>query len=135
MRMLKIVRLILLIFFVASTGLHAIALAGGIPPEMLWGGRMQTHQELIVAEILSLLLNAFFVFIMICDLRFGRFMLSRRFIRVVLWFMFALFVLNTLGNLAAADDRERMIFTPITGLIASMILWRLLSREGRAADY
>ncbi|HMP87711.1 MAG TPA: hypothetical protein PKE63_10565, partial [Lacibacter sp.] len=48
---------LLLFFFAAVALLHVLALAGLLPADILWGGRLQDRNQLLVFETVSLLLN------------------------------------------------------------------------------
>jgi hypothetical protein len=55
--------------------------------------------------------------------------MNRLVIRLALWAMAALFLLNTLGNLLSTNEFEKLVFTPLT-LLLSLFSFRLaLSKE------
>ncbi len=65
-------------------------------------------------EAFSIFLNALFLFIAIKKHKQIKLGESSRFINVMLWIMFALFVLNAIGNLFSINSFEKMVFTPVT---------------------
>jgi hypothetical protein len=51
--------------------------------------------------------------------------LPQIFIKVILWLMFFLFLLNTLGNVFSLNKFEQLVFTALT-LIVSLLSLRLV---------
>ncbi|MBL7862666.1 MAG: hypothetical protein JNJ65_15980 [Cyclobacteriaceae bacterium] len=96
---------------------HVLVLVGIIPQDIVWGGRLRTREELVEFELVSIVIN--FIMVLFVSVRAGIINLSIKpiLIRVVLWLMVVLFILNTLGNLLSQNDMERIIFTPITLLL------------------
>ena len=82
-----------------------------------------------VFETTSILLNL--VMLTIVSLYAGliNLRISKTFLRVSLWLMFALFLLNTLGNLNAINELEKLLFTPLT-LLLSLFSFRLALSKG-----
>jgi hypothetical protein len=97
---------------------HLLAIAGLVPIDMIWGGRLKTQGELYVFESISIVLNALMLWIVIIRMNYFKFSINPKVIRVVLWLMFLLFLVNTLGNLMAFNNLETYIFTPITFILA-----------------
>ena len=113
----------LLVLFTATIVFHLVVLAGFIPTEMVWGGRLRNEEERTVGALVSI---AFLlVFIALVLVRMG--ILGRSLPTLGKWGMWAvcaLFALNTVGNLFALDIRETLIFTPIT-LISAVLAARV----------
>jgi len=113
----------LLVLFTATIAFHLVVLAGFIPTEMVWGGRLQNEEERTVGALVSItFLLVFVAFVLVRMGHLGRSM------PVVgkwgMWAVCALFALNTVGNLFALDLRETLIFTPIT-LISAVLAARV----------
>lgn len=107
-----------LIFILTAVILfHGLVLVGIIPQDIVWGGRLRTREELVEFELVSIVIN--FNMVLFVSVRAGIINLSIKpiLIRIVLWLMVVLFILNTLGNLLSQNDLERIIFTPITLLL------------------
>lgn len=119
--------IILLVLFAADIVFQLVVLAGLIPTEMVWGGRLQNEEERTVGALVSmavLVLAALLVLV-----RMGR--LGRTLPAVGkwgLWVVCAVFALNTVGNLVALDLRETLLFTPVT-LIAAVLAARVALGE------
>lgn len=101
---------------------HVLVIAGVVPQEIVWGGRMSTRAELVQFELVSiatLLLSAVAVFAYGRQRRAGKRALV---LRILMWVLVALFVLNTIGNIFAQTDFERYAFTPVTVILALLAL-------------
>lgn len=108
---------ILLLLLGAAAIFQLVVLAGFIPVEMVWGGRLNSAEERTVGAIASLSILLLMIALVLA--RTGSF--GARWsgpARWGLWTMCILFTLNTVGNLFALDARETLIFTPITAIAA-----------------
>lgn len=119
--------LTLLALFTAAIVFQLTVLAGFIPTEMVWGGRLQNTEERTVGALMSITFLVLFVLLVL--VRLGR--IGRSFPALGkwgLWAVCALFALNTVGNLFALDLRETIIFTPVT-FIAAVLAARVAMGE------
>ncbi len=105
---------------------HVLVLVKIIPSDMVWGGRLQSESEMYTFELVSLALNMFFLSVILVKSKILKFKIPDKIITVILWLMFALFLINTAGNLLSNNQLEKIIFTPITILLSifSFILAR-----------
>ncbi len=105
--------------------LHLLILIKIVPPNFVWGGDIGgSSTKLYLLEAFALLVTLIFLFIVMSKLgsiRSGR---STRAINFALWIMVAYFMLNFIGNLASGVTAEKLIFAPITLLLA-VLTWRL----------
>lgn len=85
---------------------------------MVWGGRIQSQEQMIPFEITSILLNIMMLAVVAVYTRHLNVKINSKIIKVALWIMFAIFLLNTIGNLFSNNQWEKIIFTPITLLLA-----------------
>ena len=88
-------------------------LAGVIPTEMVWGGRLQNEEERTVGAWVSIAFLVVFAILVL--VRLGA--IGRTLPALGKWGMWAVcvfFALNTVGTLFAMDLRETLIFTPVT---------------------
>lgn len=117
----------LLALFAAALIFQLTVLAGLIPTEMVWGGRLQNEEERTVGAWVSI---AFLVvFALLVLVRLGA--IGRTLPALGKWGMWAvcvLFALNTVGNLFALDLRETLIFTPVT-LVSAVLAARVAMGE------
>ena len=122
----KIAAILLIALFSITIVFHSLILLKVIPYTIAWGGRLQNDSEMFVFEGVSIALNALFLFVSITKHKQIKLSKSSKFINIMLWIMFVLFALNTIGNLFAINSFEKMVFTPVTIVlsIACFILAR-----------
>lgn len=111
---------------VLATLFHITLLIGVIPYEIAWGGRLETEEEMYVFETLSILINLFFIFVLLQKGGYIRSYFNQKTISIILWIFFAIFVLNTLGNVFAKTNFEKA-FTIVT--LANAIFIYLINRS------
>lgn len=101
---------------------HLSILLELIPFEMVWGGRLKDAAQMRRFETISIIANL--VMLAIVAIRGGllKVRLTRMVLTIALWVMCVLFVLNTLGNLDSTNQWERLIFTPLTLVLALLCL-------------
>lgn len=106
---------------------HFLVLLGIIPFEIVWGGRLTDSAQMFQFEIVSITLNL--VMLVIVAIRSGHLNVdvNKKMITVGLWIMAGLFLLNTIGNLLSSNALEKILFTPLTILLA-ILSWRLAIR-------
>ncbi|AOP33308.1 hypothetical protein A0128_05270 [Leptospira tipperaryensis] len=109
---------ILLVLFSLIFVFHFLVLIQVIPYGIVWGGRLQNLQQMYAFELVSIVLNSFFLFVILMERGYIRRYFSNSILKWILWTMFALFSINTFGNLNSLDQMESILFAPITFLIA-----------------
>jgi hypothetical protein len=114
----------LLALFAAAIIFQLTVMAGLIPTEMVWGGRLKNAEERMVGALLSL--SVLVLAALLVLVRIGRSMPAVG--KWGLWVICALFALNTVGNLFAFDLRETLIFAPVT-LVAAVLAARVAVGE------
>lgn len=112
---------ILITISTLATIFHLLILFRVIPFEITWGGRLKTVEEMYVFETISILINSFFIFILLQKGEFIRYFLGKKTVTLILWVFFAIFVLNTIGNVFAETYFEKF-FTILT-LLNAILLW------------
>lgn len=116
--MTKIAERGLILIFGLTIVFHVLVLAGIIPYTIIWGGRLTNELEMYGFEAVLLLLNLFFMFIILIKAKVLLPRFPGKIIHVALWIMAILFVLNTVGSLLSTSHTEKIIFTPITILLS-----------------
>lgn len=114
----KIASITLIVLFSLTIAFHFLILLKVIPFAITWGGRLKNDNEMFVFETISIVLNALFLFVVIKKYKQMKLGKSNKFLTIMLWIMFALFALNTIGNLFSVNSFEKMVFTPITIVLA-----------------
>ncbi|MEQ9218133.1 MAG: hypothetical protein RLO17_08825 [Cyclobacteriaceae bacterium] len=114
------------ILFGALTLFHLSIIIGIVffdyaPVEFLWGGQMETRDELLRFEWVSL--GVILICLNTVLIRYGWVQLPGmlKTTRVVLWVLMVLFFLNTLGNILAETVFEKF-FAPVTLVLALLCL-------------
>ncbi|WP_222165665.1 hypothetical protein [Edaphocola aurantiacus] len=108
---------------------HLCIIVKIIPYEITWGGRLQNDTEMYVSEAVSILINLFLGFLLLIKGAFIRPYLKRG-INAILWVFFALFLLNTIGNLFAKTTFEQS-FAVLTLIFAALIGFILRNKRAR----
>jgi hypothetical protein len=103
---------------------HILVLTGAIPFTIVWGGRLQTKEQMMRFEIMSILINLFMITIVAVRAGYLPLPVNRTVIAIILWLMAGLFTMNTVGNLFSTNTFERIAFTPMT-LILALLFVRL----------
>jgi len=116
--------LILLCLFLL---LHVIILLKIIPYNLIWGGRLKSDTEMYRFEIFSVLITALFIVVILAQANFWIINIPDKIITVALWIMTGLFLLNTWGNAVSKNKIERLVFTPVTIVMAIFSLVLALS--------
>jgi hypothetical protein len=127
--MKKIAGYSLLTLFSLTIIFHLLVIIQIIPFEIVWGGRLTSLQQMYVSETISVSLNVLFLFIVLIQMKMLNWPIAPKVITVFLWLMFALFALNTLGNLLSINSLEKMIFTPVTILLSIFCLILALPKK------
>ncbi len=112
---------ILITISILATIFHLLILFRVIPFEITWGGRLKTVEEMYVFETISILINSFFIFILLQKGEYIRYFLGKKTVTLILWVFFTIFVLNTIGNVFAETYFEKF-FTILT-LLNAILLW------------
>jgi hypothetical protein len=108
----------------ANVAALQIGVAAGAPlGEFVWGGTndgvLPTDLRVASAIAVPVLLVVAWVLLARAGV-VPRGVLPARILAPACWVLFALFALNTLGNLASESGFERLIFAPVTALLAAL---------------
>lgn len=113
---------ILLGLFLAVVVFHLLVIAGVIPYDIVWAGKLKTASDMYVFESASIAINLLIIALLVLRQRHNNKGISARWLTIVLYLLVVLFALNTLGNLTAATQLERWLFTPLT-VVSAILLW------------
>ena len=92
-----------------------------VPIDFLWGGRMESKQQLLRFEIFSLILITLCWFIVLVKSEQIRIPSLKGVAKIGIWILVFLFVLNTVGNLLAKTTFE-ISFAILTALLSVLCL-------------
>jgi membrane protease YdiL (CAAX protease family) len=98
-----------------------------IPYNIAWGGRLTNDTEMYVFETISILVNTFLSWILLMKGNFVKYKFSEIIVQIFLWVFFALFVINTVGNIFAKTNSEKL-FAIVTGIFAFLI-WNMQKQK------
>jgi hypothetical protein len=98
------------------------------PMEFLWGGRMETREQLLGFEIISLVVMTFCFIVVLIKANRIKLPKLTGVVTVVLWILFVLFLVNTVGNILAKTTFEKF-FAIATTLLAFLCLRLALERS------
>jgi hypothetical protein len=117
--------ILLLAVTILSLIFHLLIIIGVIPYALTWGGKLESTKEMLVFETISIVINLFFLHTLLQKGSYIRSTYSKKYIRIILWVFFILFILNTAGNIQAITTFEKCL-TIVTGLNAVLLLMILL---------
>ncbi|MAE83288.1 MAG: hypothetical protein CMB80_11165 [Flammeovirgaceae bacterium] len=112
---------------------HVLIITSITPYDIVWGSRLSSSQEMIVFELISLALNVFFLSVILMHAQIIRPILSTKVLKILIWVMMGLFILNTLGNLVSENDFEKLAFTPVTILLSIALYIVAKSKKGMSS--
>lgn len=119
----KLAGSVLLLVLALLAILHVLILFKVVPSGIVWGGQIGgSPGNLVVLETIALLVTLLFALIVAVKAGFVRAARFKRAAGVGTWLVFAYFALNTVGNLASGVSTERLLFAPITILLALLAL-------------
>lgn len=101
---------------------------GFAPLDFLWGGKMETESQLLNFEVMSL--ATAIVALIFTMIRAGYIGAPRllRLTQFIMWMLFVLFLLNTLGNILAETVFEKT-FAIVTALLSLFSLRMALEKN------
>ena len=98
-----------------------------IPYNIAWGGRLTNDNEMYVFESISILINLFLSWVLLMKGEIVQFKFPYNTVNLILWIFFGLFILNTVGNIFAKTNFEKL-FSLLTGLLA-ILIWNILKHK------
>lgn len=97
---------------------HALIVSSVIPYKYVWGGKIESTEQLWQFEALSIMLNLGMIYLALSSVKIIHYPLPEKSRTILLWFFAGLLFFNTLGNLAAEELFEILIFTPMTAIMS-----------------
>lgn len=108
---------------------HVLILCGFIPYTIVWGGRLNSYSQMIQFEIPSVIINLFMLFVVAVKAKKVKLNINQIIVRICLFAMSGLFLLNTLGNLVSKNEFEKTVFTPVTIVLAFLCFQLALAKD------
>jgi hypothetical protein len=106
---------------------HICIIVKIIPYNIVWGGRLRKDSAMYKFESISILMNLFLSWVLLMKGEFVQFKFPTKKVNRFLWIFFGLFILNTVGNLFAKTNFEKL-FSLLTGLSA-ILIWNILKHK------
>ncbi|HLW38878.1 MAG TPA: hypothetical protein VKX31_00710, partial [Brumimicrobium sp.] len=106
---------------------HICMISKVIPYDIAWGGRLQNDNEMYVFETISIAINLFFGIVLLMKGGFIKVYFKPNLINAILWVFFALFILNTIGNLFSETNFEKLL--SLLTLAFSILIWIILKAK------
>ena len=94
-----------------------------VPVDYLWGGRMETKEQLMKFEIASLLVMALCFILVLLRRNNTKYPKIQKVLTILFWLLSLLFLLNTIGNFLAKTYFEK--FFAIATLLLAFLSIRL----------
>ena len=99
---------------------HILVLIKVIPYKIVWGSKLKTDSDMFKLETVSVILNIFFLLIILSISNYIPFSINERVLTVLLWLMAVLFLFNTVVNMLSKNKLEKLIFTPVTIILTAL---------------
>jgi hypothetical protein len=109
-----------------------ILLLNHVPTDFLWGGRIQSKEQFILFEVISLTVQTICLLLTLIRAEYLRLERLANIAHIGMWVLFAIFALNTVGNMLAKTTFEKS-FTVITIILALFSL-RLALEKNRGKE-
>ena len=108
---------------------HVLVLLKIIPATIVWGGQIKgVPANLVTLETVALLMTALFILIVAAKTGYIQAGKLSGAVTIGVWLIFIYLLLNTLGNLASGVSFEKLLFAPITIILALCALRLALER-------
>ena len=128
-RLIRTMANISTVLFVMVIVLQIFLAVGILPITMAWGGgQSQLTASLRISRIIAAVLLGAFIYVIRYRAGLVGTVRIPVFMKVVSWIITAIMALNTLGNIASTSTVEKLIFGPITLILAVACLLVLASR-------
>ncbi|MBC5773275.1 hypothetical protein H8S95_04295 [Pontibacter sp. KCTC 32443] len=112
----------ILVILSLMVAFHTAILVGLIPYEMVWGGRLNSYSEMLRFEAISVTLNLVMIAVVVVYAGLFKLKIPADILKIALWAMFTLFLMNTVGNFFSINFFEKIIFTPLTFILSFLSL-------------
>ena len=101
-----------------AVAMHLLIVARIIPFDAVWGGRLKSKEEMLRFESVSIVLNLAMLAVVAIQANRLPLRIPAAILSIAFWLMTGLFLLNTVGNMMSANQFEKLVFTPVTALLA-----------------
>ena len=117
----------MLYLLVAVILFHLCIMLKIVSYEITWGGRLKNESEMYVFETISIIINLYLFLTLLIKGNYIKRLISMKKVNVTLWVFFAVFLLNTIGNIISKTYFEK--FFALLTLFFSILIWIILRKE------
>lgn len=117
----------MLVLLTLVTVFHLSIMVKLIPYNIAWGGRLTNDTEMYTFESISIFINLFLILVLLIKGNYLKLKWNGKIINVILWVFFVIFILNTLGNIVAKTNFEK-VFAALT-FISAILIWNILKNK------
>ena len=103
---------------------HILVLVQLFPYQKVWGGRLHNAEEMQKFESVSITVNLIIIGLIALRAGYLKIKWPYKIVQIALALLVVLFTLNTIGNLFAVTLFEKLVFTPIT-LVLAILCYRI----------
>lgn len=101
---------------------NILILTGLIPYNVVWGGMIKDAGDMIKFEVVTMFMLSLFLTVILLKTHYTKPGLLRNTAGVFTWVIFAYLILNTALNLLSGVTVEKLVFTPVTIILALLVL-------------
>ncbi len=102
-----------------------LVIVGVLPSDIVWGGQLgDSAATRVILESVALVVALLFAVVIAAKVGYLQAGAFGRVVTVGVWVICGFFILNTLGNLASGASFEKLIFAPVTVVLA-ILAWRV----------
>lgn len=109
---------------------HSMVLFQVIPYSIVWAGKLNSFEEMLVFEIISIAVNMFLIGVLLVKSGYFRSIISPKIINGIIWLFVLIFALNTIGNLFSKSWIELILGTSLT-LISTILCFIIVYSGGQ----
>jgi hypothetical protein len=111
---------------------HLCVITKIVPYGITWGGRLTNDTEMYIFETISILINVFLSWVLLMKGNLVKYKFSNQVVNIILWIFFAIFILNTIGNIFAKTFFEK--FFAILTCIFAILIWNIIKQKKRIVN-
>lgn len=119
---------VLMVLLALLIVMHILLLLRVIPYDLVWGGNIEEASLLVVYETSALVITGIFLLVVALKLGYLEVPRLRRAANISMWVVFAYFAMNIISNLTSGVTWEKVIFIPISIVLALLSL-RVATQE------
>jgi hypothetical protein len=105
----KIAANTLILFSIFGIMIAVMVIISLIPSDMVWGGRVINHNQILLLEFVSLAVNILMIWFVSMRAEYAKKRVSRQLLNTTLIIFMAMMIMNTIGNITAKTIFEQLM--------------------------